>query len=161
VARQVELQDRELDRLLDWIRAVDAKTPVVMAIDTAMLGIVIALLPLSNQLNVATLSWIAIGSSSLVLSLLLCAVATFPQTGGPLDSLIFFEGIAARTLPRYAGEVAARSAAAYFQDLTSQCHRNAQIASHKYRNVRRAILWLLVGIGPWLASLYVLTRGVV
>lgn len=159
VTWRIELQERNLDRLLDWIRAVDTKTPIVMAIDTAMLGVVIALLPEPRVSTAQTVFWIAFGSSSLVLGLLLCALATFPQMAGPKNSLIFFGGIAGHTQADYARAVAGRSANEYLDDLNTQCHRNAQIALSKYKQVQRAVFWLLFGIGPWLITVYALTRG--
>lgn len=159
LADQVRLQEQALDRLLDWIRAADTKTSTIMAIDTGMLGIVIALLPASKSGDVTTLSWVGVGCFTLALSLTLCAVATFPRIKGPQNSLVYFEGIAARTPAEYARAVESRSSRDYLADLTAQCHRNAEIAATKYRNVQRSILCLLVGIGPWLAALFVLTRG--
>lgn len=154
---QVDRADKTLDRLLEWIRAVDAKTPVIMAIDTAMLGVLAALTPAPEKLSATAWLWIAFGSAALIVSLGLCARATFPQTKGPGASLIYFGGIASRSADAFAQAMREVTKAQYLEDLLGQCHRNAQIATDKFACVRRALFWLVAGIVPWLAALYAIS----
>lgn len=88
------------------------------------------------------------------LSLLYCALATFPQTKGPAGSLIFFGGIASRSPEQHRADVAHLTREAHLADLTAQCHRNAQIASLKYRRVRSGTAWLFIGIAPWIYAIF-------
>lgn len=156
---QVERAEKILDRLLEWIRAVDAKTPVVMAIDTAMLGALAAIAPSPEKLCITTWLWIAFGSAALIVSLGLCAKATFPQTKGPEGSLIFFGGIASRSADAFGQAMRELTKTRYLDDLLSQCHRNAEIAGNKFACVRKALFWLIAGIAPWLVALYILARA--
>jgi hypothetical protein len=156
---QIGRAEKTLDRLLEWIRAVDTKTPVVMAVDTAMLGVLAALAPSPDQFGATTWLCIAFGSVALIVSLGLCAMATFPQTKGPEGSLIYFGGIAARSAEAFAQAMYEQTNTQYLDDLLRQCHRNAEIAANKYARVRRALFWLVGGIVPWLATLYLLSRG--
>ncbi len=156
---QIERTEKSLERLLEWIRAVDAKTPVVMAIDTAMLGVLAALAPAPRDLSPYHWLSIALGTLALIASLGLCAAATFPQTEGPKGSVIYFGGIAARSAFAFADTMRTLSSAEYLEDLLHQCHRNAEIARHKFASLRRALYWLFGGILPWLAALYLLSRA--
>lgn len=155
----IDRGEASLDRLLEWIRAVDAKTPVVMAIDTAMLGVIAATAPGPDHFCASTWLWIAVGTASLVVSLSLCALATFPQTKGPEGSLIYFGGIASRSLPGYIEAARSRTKAEHLDDLLKQCHRNAEIAASKFKYVRLALFWLVGGILPWLVAVYTLVAA--
>jgi hypothetical protein len=155
----VEVQAAELARLLDWVRAVDAKVPVLTAISCAIVASVATIAPTADKLTLPTLGVIAAGVVPQFVSLAYCALATFPQTKGPTGSLIFFGGIAERSAEQYRKEVDALTPSKYLADLTAQCHRNAEIARNKYRRVRLATAWLFAGILPWMLAIYILYQG--
>lgn len=155
----VDVQTAELARLLDWVRAVDAKVPVLTAISCAIVASVAAVAPAADKLTWSMVIVIAAGVVPQFASLVYCALATFPQTRGPEGSLIFFGGVAARSAEQYRKDVNALTPSAYLADLTAQCHRNAEIAALKYRRVRSATAWLFAGIVPWLLALYLLYKG--
>jgi hypothetical protein len=153
-----EIQEKTLDRLLEAIRAVDTKTSSILAIDTAMIAIIVAVVSAATGSTTATGLWIAVGTFLLVMSLLMVGLATFPQLEGPKDSLVYFGAIASQPYAKYSASVSSRSPATHLEDLSAQCHRNAQIASSKFRRLRYATLLLLFGIGPWLVSLYAILQ---
>ena len=155
----VEVQTVELARLLDWVRAVDAKVPVLTAISCTIVASLATVAPAPAQLTWSAVAVIAAGVAPQFASLVYCALATFPQTRGPVGSLIFFGGIAARSTEQYRRDVLALTPSAYLADITAQCHRNAEIAALKYRRVRSATAWLFAGIMPWLYALYLLYKG--
>ncbi len=155
----VEVQTAELARLLDWVRAVDAKVPVLTAISCAIVASVATIAPTADKLTPPMLGVIAAGVVPQFVSLAYCALATFPQTKGPAGSLIYFGGIAERSAEQYRKEVDALTPSKYLADLTAQCHRNAEIAGNKYGRVRVATKWLFAGIPPWLLALYILCQG--
>lgn len=152
----IEAQTAELGRLLEWVRAVDAKVPVLTAISCAIVASVATVAPTADKLTLPVLGVIAAGVVPQFISLAYCALATFPQTDGPTGSLIFFGGIAERSAEQYRKEVNALTPSHFLADLTAQCHRNAEIAAIKYRRVRLASLWLFAGILPWMLALYIL-----
>lgn len=47
----------------------------------------------------------------------------------------------------------------YLADLNAQCHRNAQIASTKYRAVQSGMKWLFVSVPLWLLACYFLYKA--
>ncbi len=147
-------QERILDLQLDWIRAIDAKMPILMAFATAMLAVLAAVTPEQEKISAATCAWVAVGGAALVTSLIFCAAATFPQTEGPRGSLIYFGGIGSMGPAEYGAAVASRSDEQHLADLVAQCHRNACIALGKYAHTRRAFIALFAGLAPWLWSIY-------
>ncbi|HRQ73791.1 MAG TPA: DUF5706 domain-containing protein [Phycisphaerales bacterium] len=155
LATRAQLQERVLDRQLEWIRGADTKVTIVIGFDTALLGS-LALLAAPSE----NLGWrhVVLGACALtaLLSLILCVVATFPRTKGPPGSLIYFGGIAKHSPDSYHEAVVGRNEAEYLRDLNSQCHRNAVIAKHKYSALRHAMGWLMAGIVSWLLTLYFL-----
>lgn len=152
-------QESVLQHQLDWIRAVDSKTPVVIGVATAMLAVTGALSPAPADVTLGTAVLMAVGSFPLLGSIAWSAAATFPQTSGPPGSMIFFGGIASMTNTEYANAVAGRSDSQHLEDLNAQCHRNAQIATAKYKAVRHAMGWLLVSTPLWLVACYFLYKG--
>ena len=155
----IQQQESSLDRQLEWIRAVDSKTPIIIGLATAMLAVTGALSPDPKSLTWATGVLMAIGSLPLIGSLCWCAAATFPHTEGPDGSLIYFGGISKRSSAKYTEAVSTRTTEDYLQDLNAQCHRNAQIATAKYRAVQRAHLWLFIATPVWLIACYLLYKG--
>lgn len=159
LGRLIERQEHVLGLQLDWIRAVDAKTPIVMAVATGMLGVVFAIAPAPDNMTKTAVAWMIVGSAALTVSLVLCTLASFPRTTGPAGSLIFFGGISARPLADYKKHACEQSDEDRLDDLCKQCHRNAEIATEKYKQTRRAVGWLLTGIPLWLAAVYALYQG--
>jgi hypothetical protein len=155
----ISVQEKTLDRVSEWIRAVDTKASTLLAIDTAMIAIVVALASVPKTWTAETGTWLAVGSLLLIVSLLLVVSATFPQVDGRGRSLIFFGEIASQPRSAYLIAIAARSRESYLEDLNAQCHRNSEIAAQKYRRVRYATICLFLGLLPWLIALFVIISG--
>ncbi len=153
-----QILQSSLARHLAWIAAADAKTGFVFAVCTAMLGLLAAAAPAYGK-------WTALGVilSSVAVSLIFASLAAllsavFPRTSGPRFSLIFFGGVAARSIDEFRSEIRALDDEGYLEDLIQQCHINAQIAAAKYKWVRIATALLYVAVPVWLSAAYVLFR---
>jgi hypothetical protein len=48
---------------------------------------------------------------------------------------------------------------AYLEDLTVQCHRNAEIATRKFVWIQRALLCLYLSVVPWALALWLLYKA--
>lgn len=155
----IQTQEKALDRISDWIRAADSKTAPILAIDTAMIAAIVSLAARQGAWTQWSGVWIILGSGLLFASLLMVAFATSPQLIPVKPSLIFFGDVASIPPDQYAARVIARNPSDYLADLNAQCHRNSEIAIRRYRWVRYATLALLVGVVPWLVSLFVIIRG--
>jgi len=159
LAASIARQEAILDRQLDWIKAVDSKTPIIIGLATAMLAVTGALSPAAKDLNWGTGLLMAMGSLPLVGCLAFCAAATFPHTDGPKDSLIYFGAICKMPFNAYSAKANAQSEQGHLNDLNVQCYRNAQIATAKYAAVQKAMLWLFIATPFWLIACYLLYKG--
>lgn len=159
LASAIARQEATLQLQLDWIRAVDCKTPVVIGVATAMLAVTGALSPAPANITWVTGVLIIAAILPVLVCIGWCIASTFPQTTGPRGSMIFFGGIAAMAASEYSKAIGGRSDAEYLEDLNAQCHRNAEIAADKYKAVRHAMAWLFVSLLPWVATCSVLYKG--
>lgn len=151
-------QEANLDRQLEWVRAVDSKAPIVIGLATAMLAVTGALSPAPKDLNWGMALVMALGSLPLLGCLCWCAAATSPRTKGAAGSMIYFGGICKTPRAEYGNKVNAWADADYLADLNAQCHRNAQIAAAKYQAVQRAFLGLFIATPAWLIACYLLYK---
>jgi hypothetical protein len=154
--RQTEVLEKNLARNLAWISAADARVAPLFAINTAMLGVVAALLPRPAMweklpLVVAVLAVICLGASLVCIFL-----TTIPRTTGPKGSLLFFGGITQKDAEQYHQAMKEQKDDDYLKDLAHQVHRNAEIATDKFKWIGRAMRWTLIGSLPWLATTFLL-----
>lgn len=156
---KIERQERVLHRVLDWIKAADSRVPPMAALNTAMLGVVAGLGARGVQWDFFSVISFAATVALLLSGLLALGIATFPRTSGPAHSLIFFGGIKSIELATYQSAMSKLTDEDYLSDLTSQTHRNAEIAGLKFRYVRLAMIFWFVGIVPWLFTLYFVLRS--
>ncbi|SSY68811.1 Pycsar system effector family protein [Alcaligenes faecalis] len=143
-----------LDKQLGWICAADSRLSLVLPLSTAMLGglAVYATKPSTWTLIVGIPAGLAI--LLLCMSILFCAFASFPRTGGTKESLLFFGGIASREVSWFRASVKAVNKVDFQDDLIEQCHINAQIASLKFIWVKRAMASMLAAMLPWAFAVY-------
>jgi hypothetical protein len=153
-----EILEKTLERMLYWIAAADNKVAPVLAIDTAMLGILAAIAPKPGAWTLAAVITTLLALSLLFLSLGFLFYASFPRTHGPKGSLVFFGGITERKRSVFVAEITNVQVHQYCEDLAAQCYRNAEIAGLKYRYLRLAMTMLLAAIIPWMLAVYVLYR---
>jgi hypothetical protein len=151
-----EYLERELDRLLAWIRAADARVSLVLPLSTAMLGALAALGSGVECWKASEITWSTLATVPLFASLVFLVLATFPRTRGPQGSLIFFGGISSRSMEQYREAVRDLDEESYANDLISQCHVNSEIAQQKFKWVKLSLLALFVASIPWLVSVYTL-----
>jgi hypothetical protein len=145
-----------LDRQLEWIRTADTKVPPLFAINTAMLGVLMALMKGIDIWNIFQ------GIASAVALLLLGAciiclcLAMFPRTSGHNGSNIYFGGISSQSEEKYIKAVIELDADSYWKDLLSQTYRNAEIVTQKYSSIKLAFILLFFALPAWLLAVYAL-----
>lgn len=155
-SQTITILESELSRLIGWIQTAETKISLVLAISTAMLGALAVLSPVCSGWTVLPAILASFATLCLVLSLAFSAVSSFPRTDGPDGSLIYFGGISSLDLSTYSSSMISLTEDQYINDLTCQCHRNAQIAERKFTWVKRAIICLFLSSGPWALSLFLL-----
>lgn len=145
----------QLTRILGFFSRVDSKASVILAVDTGMLGVLVA-----NTPPVRTFDW----SMLIVLlpTLLLAASywhlykEAFPNLEGGHDSLIYFREIAKRTESQFIDAFQKQTEDSYLADLLSQVWRNSAILKDKFDHIRHAINFMVLAILPWMVSLAML-----
>ena len=155
---QIDRQEKTLARLLEWIRAADARIAPLAALNTAMLGILVAAGARVDDWTPSTMIIASAAGLSLSVSVIALAIATFPRTKGPDQSLIYFGGIMGGDYSAYQGAITGLTDEKYLDDLVEQSYRNAEIASVKFRFVRISMILWFVGIATWVPALYLLIQ---
>lgn len=148
--------ETSLNRQLKWIKAADSKIPSIFAFDTAMLGILAALLPNVTNWYFCMMLLTVVTVTLLILSLLFIAVAVFPRTGCPQKSLIYCGSIADNSADSYLQNVISLDQNNYMEDLSVQTHRNAEIAKTKFKWIKHAMQALFVASPLWLILIYII-----
>ncbi len=153
---QRKLLETTLARLIDFIKAADAKIPPILAINTAMLGVFVSLIPKSAQWTLLMGILTVIAVVPILLSLISLCLATFPRTQGHKGSLLYFEGIKSHEPKKYLQKIQELSENELLEDLANQCHRNSEIASAKYSYIKFAMGSLFISIIPWLTLIFLI-----
>ena len=157
IGGRISFLEKNLARQLAWIAAADSKTPFVLAINTAMLGLLAAVSPKSiKDWTTAPAIFASLAAALGLAGLIFLSLASFPRTKGPKGSLVFFGEIAKRDPGQFHAAACDLSVEAYVDDLCAQCHRNATIASSKFAWVQRSLLALYLSIVPWCLAVYLL-----
>ena len=147
-----------LERNLGWIAASDAKTGVVAAIDTAMLaGLAAAFSEAHHPVhNLWAMLYSCLAVAFLCIGMLWAARALFPRVSGPKKSHIYAGCIIEQSAADFADSFRRATVDQLLDDCLLQIHRNAEIASQKFRCVRAAMAWSLASVLPWICALAVL-----
>ncbi|TFH58738.1 MAG: hypothetical protein E4G91_09330 [Candidatus Zixiibacteriota bacterium] len=149
--------ERNLSRQITWISVADSKISFVFAVNTAMLGVLAAVSPkVAIGWDVAPAIFAAFAAAFGLASLLFLSFASFPRTKGPKNSLIYFGGIAQRDVNQFKQATCEMTLDSYIEDLSAQCHRNAEIAERKFIWVQRALIALYLSVPPWCVAVYLL-----
>ena len=151
-----DLIDRILTRNLGWVAAADAKIAPILAISTAMLGALAALIPHSNSWTIPSAILTAFATRLLLGAIVCLVAASFPRLKGPRGSLVYFGGIAAYAPDAYVSELLKGITDDLLKDYALQCHRNAEIARSKYANLRWAMILLYSSVSPFVIDVFLL-----
>ena len=152
-----------LERNLDWISHAEVKAAFIVTLDVTMLAALAAAfmaIPAAERVGVPNaFSIVAFG---LQIAALACVtMAVLPRTGGPDTSFIFFAKIKALARADYVDSFQRATSDELFQDLLDQIHRNAEIATEKFAWVKRAMVWSLLSLIPWVFAISYLTKAFV
>jgi hypothetical protein len=143
----------QLKLVLSFFGRVDAKSSVVLAVDTGMLGYLATHIPPLNSLQ----WWEPI---SPVLAFCLLGVSfvylykgAFPTLSGGHVSLIYFAEIAKRTESKFIDQFLEQDEPGYQKELLGQVWRNSEILRTKFRCVKTAFIFLAWAALPWTVAL--------
>lgn len=143
----------ELGLVLSFFPRVDAKSSVVLAVDTGMVGYLAAHLP-----GIDSMHWWEFMAPALTIALLAWSFwhlyrGAFPQLKGGEGSLVYFREIAGRTEAKFVDEFTAQQESAYVKDVLGQAWRNSQILKAKFDDLRHSFTLMAIAVLPWTVSL--------
>ncbi len=157
---QIDMLEKELERLLAWIGAAESRLAFIFSLATAMLGSIAFLIPdlaKSSRPYMATTALLAL--LMLVASISFAALATFPRTKGKGQSLVYFGSISSLRFDEYAKSALSLTEEEYVNDLIAQCHRNARIAAAKFAWIKWSMRCVFLASLPWSLSIYAASSG--
>jgi hypothetical protein len=156
---QLDLAEKNLDRLLEWVTRFDNKSSVVLGLNTGMLGVIGALAPSAKLWNPLVLFFAILSIVFLSIGLLFVFLGNYPRLKSPNNSLFYFGSACKKNINQYKQEFSKRSSEEHLQDLLEQCHRNSEILDQKFRYLSWAYNALFASIIPW-AITVILFRSV-
>ena len=149
-----------LERTLGWIATADVKVGVAMALDTAMVG-GIATAYGASEVAARTpwcYLWLVATGITMVIAIFCAAMAAIPRIRGPVKSMIFFARVAEQSQADYVDQFGKMTESKFLEDLTTQIHRNSQIATDKHWWVRKSLTWSFFASIPWVAAITLLVK---
>lgn len=154
-----EILEQILSRQLDWISAVETRIGLLLTVEIAMLAALSTVLTTTKPYVGAAYIVACLSLAALVIALSFLCLASFPRLNGPSNSVIFFGTIAKRGRDEYIETMSNLSVEDYVSDLAVQVHRNAEIASAKFRYVRWSLKVLLTSVLFWGISFVIIVAG--
>lgn len=151
---RIAFLEASLSRQIQWIAGADTRIPLVLGIDTAMLGVLAASLEEQKAWSVVAIIAAVLAALAILASIASLTMAAVPRTNGPSHSMIFFGGISRRDIAQFRTDIDQLTWDSLTDDLCNQVHRNAEIASEKFKWVSRSIAALIIATVPWAIALY-------
>lgn len=158
--QRIEYAKWLFERTLGWIATADVKVGVAMALDTAMLGGLATAFAASDPQQRTAWCYLALlaAVAAMVIAMFCAAMAAIPRMLGPVKSMIFFARIKEKSVADYVDQFALLSERDLLTDLTTQIHRNAEIATEKHRWVRKSLIASFLGVVPWGMAIVLLVK---
>lgn len=159
--QRIEFAKWLFERTLGWIATADVKVGVAMALDTAMLGGLATAFGTSDPQQRTAWCYLAVMTAvgAMVIAIFCAGMAAIPRMLGPVKSMIFFARIKEQSTVDYANQFTQLSDQDLLADLTTQIHRNAEIATEKHWWVRKSLIWSFLGAIPWCVALVLLVKA--
>jgi len=155
---QIDREEKNLARQLDWIGRHDTKASVVLGLATGMLGVLASMGPKPSTWTPVVVILTCLSILLLGASFVFVHLGNYPKTKGP-QSLIFFGTIASRSFDEYRKAAYLRSQEEYLQDLLMQSHVVACIVAKKFWALQWAYRMLFLALLPWAVCIYLFKAG--
>jgi len=170
---QLEFHYRNLERIIDWIKAADTKANLFLVVDVVIVGFIVS--HIGEFLKVVgNLKCLFVWVISIIGVLtILCILASlwylyrtvYPRvksrkySEGTIQSLTFWESIAEMSADEYMSLTGNLDFTAVVRELQTQSHIISRIANQKFRNVRMGYNLSLSGVLLFVVFLVLLKTG--
>ncbi|MBM3210342.1 hypothetical protein FJZ39_03330 [Candidatus Saccharibacteria bacterium] len=155
--KTVEIE-KLLDKIHDWIKSVDQKVSIALALEVGVLALIAVPTTKLIQHSFFDLNWSQIGL--LVVSFVLFAYgmlkavwALKPRLRLPkkMTSLLYFESISRMKYEDFRKKLNAQRTPAYKEELAAQVHTSSVIASKKHRALAESLILFVLAVTIWMA----------
>jgi hypothetical protein len=153
VMSQIDLQEKNLARQLEWISRHDSKASVVLGLATGMLGFLASTAPKPGAFSPLLLVFTSASIVPLVASFLFVHLGNYPRMRGP-KSLAFFGTIAQLRFDEYKNAVLSRTPQTHLEDFLAQSHTVACIVARKFSALQWAYRMLFIALMPWAVCIF-------
>lgn len=143
-----------LERQIGWISTADVKVGALVAIQTAMVGMLAATYSAASSRSELAILCTVLAVLCSVGAFVCAALALFPRTGGPEKSLIFFGQISSISRSDYVNVISETSCDGLLEDCAEQIHRNAEIARDKHCWLQNGMILSFVSSPLWLIAIF-------
>lgn len=142
-----------LERQIGWISTADIKVGAVVAIQTAMAGLLASAFSAASTRSEYVIFSTAFSFLLTIAAFICASYALIPRTDGPDRSVIFFGKIVCFSRREYVDEMSNITYQQLIEDCAEQIHRNAEIAKEKHRWVQNGMIWTFLSAPFWIFSL--------
>jgi hypothetical protein len=156
---RVRVMEALMERLLRTNTGADVKVSTLVGMNTTMLAVLAALVTRQEMTSIWLIGLALLAASGLLLGLFFLSLSSLPRTSRPARSIVFFGAISGIDSETFAGRVRGITDEEYLDDLIDQCYRTSNIATQKFRWIRRAQMAWYASIIPWLLTVYTLFHG--
>lgn len=139
----------QLTLVLSFFSRVDAKASALLAINTAMLGVLASKSPPLSTMSPFTYGLAGITLVLIAVSLWFLYCVAFPALDGGQQSLIYFREVAKRTETAFVDAFSQQDEGPRVKDLLGQVWRNSCILTAKFDALKRAFIFMALAIIPW------------
>lgn len=142
-----------------WVNSVETKVRMIVAIDTAMLGILGAALSRGDHTGWSFWMWLLVFVTATMLgaSLFCAAMSILPRIiKSKSESLLFFGSVRNYSKEEYAFRLKTASDEELLDDWAAQIYFNARIAHTKFGWVRRSMWLYFLAVPLWFPSVIIL-----
>lgn len=154
----IERSNDLLSKQLLWISAADSKVAPTFAINTAMLGVLAALIPPIANWTIFRAIITILSVIPLIISIVCLTLVTFPRLSSPKGSYIYFGGITTKSEDAYVNDMINIEDDVFLKDILTQTYRNAKIAQSKFNHIKKAMALTFISLPIWLFAVWLLYK---
>lgn len=146
VQEKLVLAEKNLEILVAWVGRLDNKTPIVLGINSGMLGMLVTFAPPLKNWTPGLFLLTLLSVLGIGVSFVFFYFSSYPRTKGPEESLFYFGSIAKKSNIEYQQAFLKRNAEEQLIDILEQCHRNSEIITNKFWCLKGAYISLILSI---------------
>lgn len=155
--RKFRRAEYRLSAVIEWVPRIDNRLATLLGINTALTATLLITAPKIGEWSGWSIAFVGVSGALILVSYVNLYLASFPRTTGPDDSLTYFQAIQNLSMDDYFSKTESETSEAYVRDLVNQIHRNSEIVSSKFSNLKLAFRFTVATVIPWMLALVLLS----